>query len=217
MVIQSDVFVKAFILTFFIFLLGIFIGIWLDNTRVAQVREEYTQMDIRSNDARLQTLYYQIFKNSSNFCDPAIQENLKFSEEIYTEGLRIDRYEKINKLAPSLIMDKKRYVLLKLRFWLNCIELKRACNASYTNLVYFYSHYNTTMQEHVQSVVLMDLKNERGADMMLIPLPIDMDITTIEIIKEQYGIKTTPTLLIDEEIKLEGMQKKEDIEGHIYT
>ncbi|HDH41709.1 MAG TPA: hypothetical protein ENG12_04830 [Candidatus Altiarchaeales archaeon] len=215
MVIQSDVFWKAFVLTLVIFLLGIFMGFWLDNARVEQIRSEYKEMEISSIDARLQTLYYQIFKNSSNFCEPAIEENLRFADKIYAEGLRIEQYEKINKLTPSLISDKRRYMLLKLQFWLNCIELKRNCNASYTNVVYFYSGLNETMEEYVQGIVLMDLKESCGRDMMLIPLAVDLNITTIDIVKHQYNITTTPTILIDEKIKLEGLQKRKDLERYI--
>ncbi|OYT42542.1 MAG: hypothetical protein B6U86_00020 [Candidatus Altiarchaeales archaeon ex4484_43] len=152
-------------------------GFWLDNARVEQIRSEYKEMEISSIDARLQTLYYQIFKNSSNFW--------------------------------------RRYMLLKLQFWLNCIELKRNCNASYTNVVYFYSGLNETIEEYVQGIVLMDLKESCGRDMMLIPLATDLNITTIEIIKQQYDITTTPTILIDEKIKLEGLQKRKDLERYI--
>jgi len=212
---QFDAFWKAFAITSVIFMMGIFVGVWLDAGRVEQVRDEYTNMEIRSIDARLQTLYYQTLSNTSNFCGPAIEENLRFADKVYEEGLRIEQYEKVNKLASSLIKDKTKYVLLKLQFWLNCIELKRTCKATYTNVVYFYSHYNTTMQENVQSAVLMSLKNEYGPDLILIPLPVDLNITTIDIIKKQYGIRTTPTILIDERIKLEGLQKKEILEEKI--
>jgi len=104
---------------------------------------------------------------------------------------------------------------LKLQFWLNCIYLKRICNASYINVVYFYSHYNLTTEDQVQGAVLLDIKESCGSRMMLIPLPIDLNLTTINMIKEQYNIKRTPTILIDEEIKLEGLQKRDDLMGYI--
>jgi len=213
--IQSDVFWKAGILTLTVFLLGVFVGYWLDSNRVEEIREEYQKTYVNVNDATLQTLYYRTFQNYTNFCEPAIEENLKFADKVYEGGLRMDKYEKINKLAPSLILDKKKYVLLKLQFWLNCIELKRSCNASYKNLVYFYSHYNTTAEENAQGAVLMDLKEQCGKDLMLIPLPIDLDITTIEIVKNQYGIKRTPTILIDEKIKLEGAQTLGELKEYV--
>ncbi|MBN2250450.1 MAG: hypothetical protein JW724_00055 [Candidatus Altiarchaeota archaeon] len=211
MVTQFDAFWKAFAITAVIFVVGVLVGVWLDSSRVEAVREEYVNMEIRSSDARMQSLYYrtQTLSNLSDFCGPAIEENLAFADKVYADGLRLEQYEKVNKLAPSLIKDKTRYTLLKLQFWLNCIELRKTCNASYTNLVYFYSHYNTTTQEQVQGAVLMDLKSECGPDLMLIPLPTDLNITTIEIIKKQYDITTTPALLIDERIKLEGLQSRE--------
>jgi hypothetical protein len=215
MVIQSDVFWKAFVLTTAIFLTGIFVGYLLDSGRVEEIRKEYKEMDIKSIDARLQSLYYQTFKNSSNFCEPAIEENIKFADKIYAEGLRLEQYEKINKLTPSLISDKRRYILLKLQFWLNCIELKRNCNAGYTNVVYFYSGINETTEEYVQGIALLDLKNECGGNMMLIPLATDLNITTIDMVKRQYNITTTPAILIDERIKLDGYQSRQDLERYV--
>ncbi len=215
MVIQSDVFWKAGLVTMVIFLLGVYTGYWLDSGRVEQIRKEYKEMDIRWGDAKLQAMYYNVFKNSSNFCGPAIEENLKFADRIYEDGVRIEQYEKINKLTPSLITEKTQYILLKLQFWLNSIELKKTCNANYINLVYFYSHYKGTIQESVQGAVLLDLKNKCGRNLMLIPLPLDLNITTIDIIKEQYGIEKTPTILIDENIKLEGFQTKNELEKYI--
>jgi len=210
-------FINAGAVTLVIFLTGVFVGYLLDSYRVEDIRNEYKEMEIKSNDARLQSLYYLMFKNTTdNFCNSAISENLKFSDKVYAEGLRIEQYEKVNKLAPFLITDKKRYVLLKLQFWLNSIELKRNCDTDYTNLVYFYSHYNSSIQQDVQSAVLLDLKNRCGRDMMLIPLPVDLNITTINIIKRQYNITKTPTILIDERIKLEGLQKKSEIEKYLH-
>ena len=209
MVKQFDAFWKAFAISAAVFMTGIYVGVLLDAGRVDEVRAEYTGMDIQTSDARLQSLYYLTFQNTSNFCGPAINENLAFSDKVYQEGLKIDQYEKVNKFAPALIEEKRRYVLLKLQFWLNAIGLKKTCNASYVNVVYLYSHYNATVQEQVQSTVLMELKNQYGSEMMLIPLPLDLNITTIDIIKNQYGIKTSPTILIDEKIKLEGLQTKD--------
>ena len=47
---------------------------------------------------------------------------------------------------------------------------------------------------------------------MLIPLPIDLNIATINILKETYSINDVPTLLINEKIKLDGVQSIEEIE-----
>lgn len=211
MVTEVDVFWKAALLTVVIFSMGILVGYWLDTMRVEEIRSEYKEMDLGWGDARLQALYYQIFKNTSNFCEPAINQNLEFADRVYAEGIKLGQYEKINKFTPDLIIEKKRYVLLKLQFWLNCIHLKRLCDTPYINVVYFYSHHNLTIEDQVQGAVLLDLKEGCGRKMMLIPLPIDLNLTTTNMIKEQYNIKKTPTILIDEEIKLEGLQTRDEL------
>ena len=61
---------------------------------------------------------------------------------------------------------------------------------------------------------MKDLKHEYGADLMLIPLPMDLDISMINIMKDAYNITVAPTILLDEEIKLEGVTKQEDIEKY---
>jgi predicted DsbA family dithiol-disulfide isomerase len=47
---------------------------------------------------------------------------------------------------------------------------------------------------------------------MLIPLPIDINIATINILKENYNISDVPTLLINEKIKLTGVYNIKEIE-----
>ena len=50
---------------------------------------------------------------------------------------------------------------------------------------------------------------------MLIPLPIDLNIATINILKEAYDINDVPTLLINEKVKLDGVKSIEEIEDVI--
>ena len=50
---------------------------------------------------------------------------------------------------------------------------------------------------------------------MLIPLPIDMDISMINIMKGTYDISKTPTILINEKIKVEGLQSFDELEALI--
>ncbi|ODS36347.1 MAG: hypothetical protein A7316_10080 [Candidatus Altiarchaeales archaeon WOR_SM1_86-2] len=215
---------KTLVFTAIIFISGVGVGIWLDSMRVAELEDMMEKMSFQSEDLRLQTLYFETFgqsmmyqafqnySNYSNFCDAAIQQNLIFGDRVYEEGLRIERYEAANRLLPSLIAQKKKYVILNTQFWFNSINLKKMCNANYSTLIYFYSHYTQSMDQDVQSKVLLDLKKECGSRLILIALPIDLDITTIDAVKNQYNITETPTLLINEEIKMEGLQKREDLE-----
>lgn len=213
---QRSTFIYAALLTTVVFSIGILVGIWLDNLRLEEIEKRLTEIDVDWNDARIQSLYYQSFMNSTE-CDSAISANLEFADRIYQEGLKIERYEKVNKFTPSLILEKKRYALLQLQFWINSINLKNSCNANYSTLVYFYSHFDKTLEvkQKLQSAVLSNIKEKCGPNLMLIPLPLDLDIMTINLIKSQYNIKTAPSILINEKILLEGLKSQDEIEEFI--
>jgi len=197
---QGNIVWKAALLTAIVFIAGIAVGIWMDNQRVDQTRERINDIDIEWNDARLTSLYYQqLAANDTAYCNAAMDANLAFNDRIYQEGLTIERYESVNRFAPELLQEKKRYALLQLQFWMNSIELKKQCGATYHTLVYFYDHYNSGLEnvQAAQSAILAELKDKCGANLMLVPLPRDLDISTISLLAAQYNITSAPSILLD--------------------
>jgi len=210
---QTDVLWKAAVLTIVVFAMGIGAGMLLDISRVGETQERLTEIDLQWNDARLQSLYYGTL-NDSTSCEAAIKANLDFNGKIYAEGQNIEKYESINRFAPDLIQQKKRYALLQLQFWLNSISLKKSCGADYATVVYFYSHYNEslTIDQKLQSAVLLDLKAKCGEHVLLVPLPTDLGLTSIEMLKMAYKIRSVPSILIDENEVLPGLQSLPQME-----
>jgi len=214
---QKDVFWKAGIITLVIFIIGIGLGIWIENSRTEEIKTSITEMDVQWNDARLQNLYYQYSNKTNNFCNSAIEANFLFSDKVYEEGKKIEYYESSGMLTDSLLQEKKRYALLQLQFWLNSIYLRKVCDADYITLLYFYSHYDESLKpiQKVESIVLMELKEKYGRQLLLVPLPMDLDINTIEMLKIQYNITKAPAILINEKVKFEGLTSKDKIEDVI--
>ncbi|HLE07966.1 MAG TPA: hypothetical protein VI933_05135 [archaeon] len=210
-----SVFTKAFLLTAVVFAAGLLVGIWLDSSRVQDLRDIFEKRDFTFNDARLQNLFYQTFSGDNEFCDAAARSNIDFSYKIYSDGLELEKVEKVNRFATQLIQEKKRYALLQLQFWLNSVYLKQKCGENYTTLLYFYSQYDESLasDQNVQSRVILDLINKCGSEKLLsAPLPIDLDVGMINLLKEKYGITKAPAILINEKVLLEGLQSKEDLE-----
>jgi len=212
---MKKVFIKTTALTILVFIIGFYIGIWFDSLRLEEVKTRLTEIDNLWNDARLLNEYIKKFSNISNYCDFLLEENLKSGDKIYAEGLRIEEYEKTNRFAPSLTLEKKRYALLDLQFWLNSIELKKLCNANYSTLIYFYSYYNKTLEQRFQDKTLFDLKQKCGPQIIYITFPADMDISTIDIIKSIYNIKKIPAILINESLVLSGPLSMSDLEKYV--
>ncbi|MBS3151613.1 hypothetical protein J4443_04495 [Candidatus Woesearchaeota archaeon] len=212
----GDLFWKALVLTVIVFLLGVFLGFALERNRINDIEKEFQRIDLQWGDAKLQTLYYQNLE--PRFCDSAIRENLEFADKVYNEGLKIDSYDKATFLSDGLELERKKYALLKVEFWLNTIVLREKCKAEYINLVYFFANdpeLEIESEQSTQAEILKDLKEKYGKNLMLIPLPIDMDISMINIMKGTYDISKTPTILINEKIKVEGLQSFDELEALI--
>ena len=208
----NNAFFKAAVLTMIVFIVGVSLGMWLDNLRLDDVQGVIEDINFRWNDARMQTLYYQMFDDVPGFCEATIESNLRFNDEIYKEGVVIERYENVNKFTPELENEKKRYALLQLQFWINSIQIREKCDTNYTILVYLHSKNESfAIDQKVQSAVLIDIKEKCGEDLMLIPLPGDIGISTIDIVKNNYAIDTFPSIIIDESVVLEGLQSEDEL------
>ncbi len=210
---KKSVFLKAAIYTLIIFMLGVFLGYTLEEYRTSSIEERYQEIEFQWQDARIQSMYFQNL--GSEECEIAIKENLAFSDEIYELGKNIEEYEQVNALTGELLLEKKRYALFKSQFWLNNMILKNRCSPDYVNLVYFFKNkpnLEERQKQNTQSDILKKIKNDYGHNVMLIPLPIDMNISMINIFRDQFQINIVPTILINEKIKLEDIKSYEEID-----
>ncbi|MEM2121990.1 MAG: hypothetical protein QXU20_05035 [Candidatus Woesearchaeota archaeon] len=213
---MKKIFLKTLALTLMVFVIGFYAGILLDNLRLEEVKSRMTEIDNLWNDVRLLQSYIQkISENKTLYCDFLLKENLKAGDKIYDEGKRIEEYEKTNRFTPTLELEKERYALLDLQFWLNSIELKKACNANYSTVIYFYSQYNKTIEQGFQDRVLWDLKQKCGPQIIYITFPADMEITTLEVIKSVYNIEKIPAILINESLVLYSPVSMRELENYV--
>tara|TARA_Y100000310_G_C20628418_1_gene787224 strand:+ start:997 stop:1671 length:675 start_codon:yes stop_codon:yes gene_type:complete len=210
---QTDLFWKALIFTIIIFVIGVYLGIVLEESRLGAVQEEFDDLVIRWGDLRLQSYYYQSIDEIS--CEEAIDENLKFGDRVYEDGLLLEEYEQANRLTDKLEFEKKKYNLLKTEFYINSLVLKDKCNANYDVLVYFYldgtEDLDLGAQQSTVSRVLGEVKEQYGPNLILIPLAADMDISVINILLDSYNIESFPSIWLDSGVVLEGVHSLEDI------
>jgi len=212
---MKHVFLKSAAITAVVFLIGVYLGFVLDSMRVEEIKGRITQIDNLWNDVRLMQSYIQKFSNRTDYCDFLLEENLNVGNKIYQEGLIVEEYENTNRFASSLMLEKERYALLDLQFWINSIELKNLCNGNYSTVIYFYSQYSKTAEQKFQDRVLWDLKQKCGPKIIYITFPADMNISTIEVVKNIYGIDKIPSILINEDILLNSPVTLGNIENYV--
>ncbi len=213
---QKHIFLYALVLTFVVFNLGIFMGYMLESSRINRINGLYL-------DAEMELLDQMIQKDSLDLleldCDSLIKENIKFGDKIYEEALLIQRYEDANRINNDIIFQHKRFDLLRALFWINSIKIKQKCNTSYHNIIYLYRYNDPTIEQSSQqrffSNLLREVKEEKGSNIMLIPIAADNDIPSINLLLKKYDITELPTILIDETVKITDIKIREDIDKYL--
>lgn len=206
------IFIETLIFTLLILLIGFLMGFLVEYGRNASVIREYKNFEVSALDLKLQNYYYQIMEQSS--CDKAIEQNLIFADDIYEEGLLLDEYEKANKLSDDILLEKKKYVLLKTELWLNSILLKNKCGESFHTVVYIYSQTDDLIKEAEQDSIsntLRKIKEVKGNNIILIPIAGNLDLDIVDLQRNIYGIDYLPSVIIDEKYVLEGFNTEQDI------
>lgn len=217
MVLRKHYFLITFIITMILFISGIFVGIRLDIAKSDDIHDRYRQTELDWYDIQLQTEYYQVYP-VENECDVSIQNNLAFADKVYLRGQEIERYEAQQKVFLELQQDKVEYGLLKFQFWLNAVRIRDVCDANYVTVMYFYKDVPTgveEIQQNAMSSILFDLKQELGSDMVLVPLAIDLNVDSIDLLTSELGITTVPSISINEELVLNGVISERQVKTHI--
>ena len=197
-------------------MLGIFLGLFFEMYRVQSISDNYANYEIQSLDLKLQNYYYQIMDKNS--CESAIEQNFIFADDLYKDGLRIEKYEEAEQLTKNIITEKKRYVLLKTELWLNSIILKEKCGNPFNTVVYFYSNnpdLTTDAQQDIISNILGEVKKNAGDKVVLLPIAGDIGLGIVDLQVRNYDINSFPAVLINENEVLYGVHDADEISGYL--
>ncbi|MAG02559.1 hypothetical protein CMI42_04435 [Candidatus Pacearchaeota archaeon] len=211
---QKHVFWQALLVTILIFSIGIISGIIIENWRTNKISDLYQQSELNLLDIKLQS---EIYSLGSFNCDEAVRENIEFADKIFEEAKILDRYEKASRLTDSLLVEHKKYDLLRTTLLLNSIKIKETCNNNYYEVVYFYDYNDPSLdikaKQKVFSRLLNELKSRKGSEILLIPIAGDNEISSINLLLNQFNVKESelPVILIDRKTKVTELQTIEDL------
>lgn len=213
---KHRIFAETLILTLLIVLIGFFIGFFAESYRTNKIENDYRSFEISSLDISLQNYYYQIMDEAS--CEIAVEENFIFADKIYNQGLLIEKYEESSDLSQGILLEKKKYVLLKTQLWLNSILLKEKCNKPFHTVVYVYSQEENDAKQAEQNAVsnvLKMLKERKKNDIILLPIAGDLGLDIVDMQLRAYNITYFPSVIIDEKNILEGFHSIEELESYL--
>ena len=199
MVNNKNSFWQALVVALIIFWSGILIGIFFEDSRVAEITAFYSDSETSISD--FETASDLIF-NEDMDCSRLNEEATIFANRIYEEAKKLEQYDNSNKITDRVIHLHKRYDLLRTILWKKIIENKQQCQEPINTVVYLYKYktnnVNTISTQRTISNYLTEIKKQ-NPDIILIPIAADMNILSLDILKEIHNVTQTPAIIINEQ------------------
>ena len=89
------------------------------------------------------------------------------------------------------------------------LRIKDQCNSNVSTILYFFDIQSD--QSTQQGYVLDSIYNEYNKNLFIFPMDAEFDLGIIKILKEQYNVTKTPTIIVNEKEKFEGLTPKKEI------
>jgi hypothetical protein len=148
-------------------------------------------------------------------CNSLYDSYASFADRVYMEAVLLEEYESSEQITEEMKIVHKRYDLLRTFLWSNTLKTSKICEDSPKTVVYLYE-YNTNdlakkATQNVWSKVLFDLKQEKGSEIILIPIAVDLNINSLEIITKNFNISSYPVIILNDKEVIRELVSSEDI------
>ncbi|MEK6906485.1 MAG: hypothetical protein AABW81_02595 [Nanoarchaeota archaeon] len=195
---QKNAIWEALLLTIVVFIFGIFLGMAFEDSKFNEINEYYSQSELSLMDV---IALNNLLDLKSSDCNLLIKSNTEFADKIYAEATLLEKYESSGKITSTLKIAHKKYDLLRTFLWINSIKIKDKCPKNYSFVVYLYEYEQKDLtqkaKQGVWSNVLFDLKQEEGNKIILIPIAVDSNLTSLNSIVSKFNISEFPVIIIN--------------------
>ena len=199
--------ILALFFTLTVFLLGFFVGEIVYSIRTAAMIKKFY-------DLRLKILGYELELKllQKSECSEKVLEEISYTKaEI---GRKVDQLERIKgKNDPEIKELKEEYMLYTYLNYEFVKEFLEKCKLNKTLILFFYSNdpkYLKASEE--QGFVLDYLYYKTNKSLQVFAFDLSIENPLLKGMITKYGIKTIPTLIINEKIKIEGFKNAEELE-----
>lgn len=186
-----------------------FIAGWVFSDKTlndAELEFNTAQLELRSIYERIK--FAETFNES--ICESGLLESM--SENIFMTGKELEKLDEKNNI------DTKYYDYLKQKHNLNQVllysEYKKYynnCNSSENMILFF---FDDNQESENQGNYLNQLVEENNGQVKVIAMHYNYT-PSLDYFYKYYNIETLPTLIVNYEKKLEGLQTKEDMKTHL--
>ena len=209
MVNYKKLLVISLILTILVFSGGFLLGLSLDSTRISDLVENLNQNELSRESYLVES---EFIKNvGGNICDLSKPRVFTLSNELGTLGQLLTRYE-----SKGIFRDteynylKRKYFLLEIRTYSLFVNLKKECGYDFNTILYF---YDQNEQSSINQGYILDSLVGAQDDLHVFSFDRNFDEPSLNTLKIYYNVTSSPTLIINDKLKKEGLSSLDELKA----
>jgi hypothetical protein len=214
---DKHAFWQALVFSLFVFVIGFFLGILLENSRSIEIRDLVLNSELNLLDEQLRGIVLEDFNVE---CEIAKKSTFVFADEIFEEARKLELYDGSSTFSDGLLLLHKRYDLLRVLLWNEAIDIRERCGEDFHIVVYFFEYgtkdINIMSKQNVFEKVLIEVKNNHPEEILLIPIAGNLDLNSVDLILNELKISEIPTIVIDEKVVIYDLLSVRDLEERIF-
>lgn len=205
-------FALAFVLTSFIFLIGLLVGYTLTAERTDYLENVAYNQKLDYESLQLQSLYLDL--SATNVSCSIFNSILETSlNDVGSAQAKVDLYiQESSKKSYSEL--KREYTLAQIRYWLLNKRIKEECKSEHVSILYFYSNEDC-VECGAQGTILTYLKEKLKDKLMIFSIDADfIGEPMVNILTQTYNVTKIPSIVV-EEIIFEHLVGKDNLSSEI--
>ncbi len=208
----------ALVFTIIIFIIGVALGFFLEQSRANQFSSDVTKSEVNLLDEQIMN---KAITDGSISCGVAINSTFSFADRIYAEAATLENYDSASEFTSDLREIHMRYDLLRMLLWNEATGLKQNCNASFHTVVYLFDYQTTDTsllaEQDTMSKLLLDMKQKYPNQILLIPIAANLNLESVNLVLQSYKIQKEPVIIIDNNQTIDHLVGFNELENDVFN
>ncbi len=196
---SKHAFWQALIFAVIIFCLGLILGYFLESRQSEDIYSRLVDSELNILDEQLRQ---RIISDNNVSCSIAKDSLFSFADKIYSDASLLEEIDGTGRLGDLMVLHR-RYDLLRTLLFMEANNLKGRCGEDFHVITYFYLYNNedvdVSSRQNYFSRLAFDLKTDNREKIVLIPIAVDTNVESVEVLVKSIDLRVYPAILIDGE------------------
>jgi hypothetical protein len=208
---RNSVFLQVLFLTITVFVIGLFLGVVIEEGRMKKINDYYIDSEVSMMDI---LALNSLVDEGSVDCEGLKNANFDLLDRVYRDAVLLEDYEIGGRMTNNLENFHKKYDVLRTYLWIDAIKINDKCD-NFNTVVYLYNNSDKDLaikaKQNVWSKILYDLKSAQRDNVLLISIDVGSDLVSLNSMLREYEIEKYPVVIVNEREVISSLSSKEDI------